>query len=199
MSRFFGLTGGIGSGKSTVALMFGELGVPLLDLDHVGKLVMQDNPCLLEKLVAAFGSAILDAHGHLNRQQLAHIAFQTAQQTQQLNQLLHPLIQAYEQRWRAQQTACFAIIEASVLIESNGVQRMDGLIVVSADEHQRKERVLKRGKQSASVFAQIIQRQCDDVMRQQWADYTITNQTSLVELKCAVKLLFEQLMQGYTA
>jgi len=192
-----GLTGGIGSGKSTVASMFANLGIPVLDLDQVGRsLAMPGSPCL-RRLVDAFGEVILHADGTLDRSRLADICFAEADGTAQLNSIMHPLIKMEEQAWLGCQQAEYAIVEASVLIESGGVERMDAVVVVLADERLRLQRVLDRGKQDEAAFKRIIQRQCDDAMRRQAADYVIVNEAGLVDLHARVDSLHRALMQRF--
>ena len=195
MSLFYGLTGGIGSGKSTVAGFFDMLGVPTLDLDQVGKTLLAEDATLVEQLVASFGTSIVGNNNQLVPAELARIAFSSAENTQTLNGIMHPHILAYETRWRAKQTAVFCVIEASVLIESAGVSRMDGLIVLLADEELRKQRVLQRNKQSLAAFENIVAQQCDDGERIRLANYVLDNNDTLPRLEQEVVLLFNKLME----
>ncbi len=192
--RTVALTGGIGSGKSTVAKMFADMAVPVLDLDAVGRELL-DSPKIQSALVDAFGSDIQNEQGGIDRNLLAARAFCDAEQTARLNAILHPEILAFEQQWLKRQTAPYVIIEASVLLESGGVSRMDGLIVVLANQALRKKRVLTRGKQGEAIFNQIIERQCDDNMRHKHADYILHNDGSLESLQQKVMQLSELLMK----
>jgi len=195
MTQFYGLTGGIGSGKSTVASIFSNLGVPILDLDQVGKDIIDEEPIVLKQLVQTFGSDILNVDCTLNRKKMASLVFSSTKKTKALNALLHPLIQKREQRWREQQTAPFAIIEASVLIESGDYDRMDGLIVVLAPLALRKNRVLVRGQQDTCLFDKIIDRQCSNSKRKTVANYLIANDSSVKNLNHTVSMLYQQLVQ----
>ncbi|PCI44337.1 MAG: dephospho-CoA kinase [Proteobacteria bacterium] len=192
MTRAIALTGGIGSGKSTVAKMFADMEIPVLDLDAVGRELL-DSPKVQAALMHAFGTDIQTSQGHIDRKTLAARAFCDADKTARLNAILHPEIAAYEQQWLKKQHASYVIIEASVLLESGGVSRMDGLIVVLADQSVRKKRVLMRGKQNEAMFNQIIERQCDDNMRHKHADYILHNDGSLQALQQQVVQLSEQL------
>lgn len=195
--HLIGLTGGIGSGKSTAARMFSELGVPVLDLDQVGRsLAMTDDECL-GQLVAAFGKKILRADHSLNRKALAMHCFSDADETARLNAIMHPLIRQQEDQWLSQQQSDYVIIEASVLLESGGAKRMNVVIVILADESIRLQRVLARGHQNEMEFSSILARQCDDSLRMQMADYVIENNGSLEQLRKQVLTVQKSLQQSY--
>jgi dephospho-CoA kinase len=197
--HLIGLTGGIGSGKSTVAAMFSEFGVPVLDLDQVGRrLATTDDECL-GRLVAAFGKKILQADGNLNRKALAMHCFSDADETARLNAIMHPLIRRQEEDWLSRQQSDYVIIEASVLLESGGAKRMNAVIVILADESIRLQRVLARGYQNEMEFRSILARQCDDNMRIQVADYVIKNNGSLQQLRKHVLTVQRSLQQSHGA
>lgn len=183
-----GLTGGIGSGKSTVATIFSGLGTPVLDLDMVGQQVTASNPEALAALVKAFGQEILDGD-RLNRKRLADICFPSREKTEQLNGILHPLIWQQMADWREEQRAAYVIIEASALIESGGCDRMEATIVVMADLAVRKLRVLSRGRQTAPSFESIVKIQCSDEERIGHADFIIHNDGAVEMLKEKVERL----------
>jgi len=193
MSRAIGLTGGIGSGKSTAAKMFLELGVPVLDLDKVGR-EMLNQQHVREQLRKAFGESICDLDGSIERRSLATLAFKDAVNTQKLNDILHPAIRAYEAAWLSQQSSYYVVIEASVLLESGAGDRMDGIVVVLADEVIRQARVLARGEQDKTIFDAIIRRQCNDEVRLNAADYVLQNDATLEHLKAQVESLHMKLL-----
>jgi len=197
--KFYGLTGGIGAGKSTVASMFARQGIPVLDLDKVGHKLLQEDATLQQQLMLVFGDNIL-VNGNIDRKTLAHQAFQSEKHTQQLNQIMHPAIVRYEKQWRKSVTArsksTFAIIEASVLIESGGVSRMDALIVVLANKHIRQQRVAERQNYDALTFDNIIKQQTNDEVRKQQADMVIENNKGLTCLKEQVLHLYQKLNNG---
>lgn len=188
-----GLTGGIGSGKSTAAAMFSEMGVPVLDLDRVGRSLAETDADCLGQLVAAFGEEILQADGRLDRRSLARHCFASAAETERLNAIMHPLIRQEENRWVKRQQADYVMIEASVLLESGDAGRMDALVVILADEKLRLQRVLARGDRSQDEFASIAARQCSDAERRLMADYVIDNNGSLQQLRQRVQALHQML------
>ncbi|HKI59902.1 MAG TPA: dephospho-CoA kinase [Mariprofundaceae bacterium] len=191
-----GLTGGIGSGKSTVASMFAALGVPVLDLDEVGRRVTAPGSDGLEALVLQFGHKILDGD-QLNRRKLAEISFACSEKTAQLNNIVHPLIWQEEESWRCQQHAPYLLIEASVLIESKGYDRMDHLVVVMADLAIRRERVLQRRGMNEPLFESIIDRQCDDADRLRLADDIVENNSDIESLQANVESLHLRLTERF--
>ncbi|MDQ6955317.1 MAG: dephospho-CoA kinase [Mariprofundaceae bacterium] len=193
--RVIGLTGGIGSGKSTVADMFAEIGVPVLDLDAVGHALL-DEPRVQTALLVTFGASIQNKQGAIDRRALAAQAFANPQQTKALNAIMHPEILRREQAWITKQSVPYVMIEASVLLESGGVDRMDGLIVVIANEKLRKLRVLSRGKQNEAMFERIKQRQCEDAMRYKYADHILKNEGTLESLNKQVLSLSQELYRA---
>lgn len=192
-----GLTGGIGSGKSTVAKIFSEFEIPVLDLDEVGKR-LTSQPDHLAILVNTFGDRILREDGSLDRCELARICFSDAEKTKRLNQIMHPPIWDEAEAWLARQHACYALIEASVLIESGGVSRMDDVVVVVADENIRRERILASRDMDAASFDAIVQRQCNDDARCATAGYVICNNADLSALHTKIDILHHQLMKKYS-
>ena len=168
--------------------MFSNLGMPVLDLDLVGQQVTASNPEALAALVKAFGREILDGD-RLNRKRLADICFPSREKTKQLNDILHPLIWQEMSDWTEEQNAAYVIIEASVLIESGGYDRMEATIVVMADLSLRKQRVLSRGEQTAASFESIVKMQCSDEERRRHADFIIHNDGTVEALKEKVESL----------
>jgi len=193
--RRIGLTGGIGSGKSTVASMFAEMGVPVLDLDQVGRELLAPGSKALQQIAEAFGDFCLLPDGSLDRKALAAHCFADAARTESLNAIMHPLIWQAEEQWLVKQQTPWVIIEASVLLESGGLKRMHAVIVVMAEERVRLQRVIQRGWQSEDEFYAILKRQCQDKQRREQADYLIDNNASLQSLRDQVSALYELLQQ----
>ncbi len=173
--------------------MFSTLGVPVLDLDMVGRQLTTSNPEALAALVKAFGREILDGD-RLDRKRLANICFPSRKKTEQLNGILHPFIWQEMAGWIEEEKAAYVIIEASVLIESGGCDRMEATIVVMADLAVRKQRVLSRGKQTALSFESIVKMQSSDEERRRHADFIIHNDGTAEMLKEKVESLHGLLM-----
>jgi len=192
-----GLTGGIGSGKSVVASMFAALGVPLLDLDDAGRQLLHSEPSIIDKLVAGFGSSVRLPSGELDRGRLAELAFASQAATRRLNAIMHPLIRQEEDRWVSRQNGPYCLVEASVLIESGGANRMDAVVAVLADLAVRQQRVLQRGSPAIALFGSIVKRQCDDDERLAVSDYVIVNNGSLAELEAEVLSVHQRLLERF--
>jgi len=188
LPAIIGLTGGIGSGKSSVASIFLMLEVPVLDLDRVGEQIIDSSPDILPALVQAFGYEILDGD-MLNRKRLAEICFSSRDKTELLNSILHPLIWQEMDSWVKKQKQTYVIVEASVLIESGGCDRMDATVVVMAELPARRQRVVSRGDQTGAVFDNIVKLQCSDDERRSHADFTIYNDSNVESLELDVKAL----------
>lgn len=188
-----GLTGGIGSGKSTLAGIFAGLGVPVLDLDALGRELHSDADCRTA-LLQVFGKDILDASGVVDRAALGRICFADEGKMAQLNAIMHPRIRQRETAWVAVQQAPYVLIEASVLIESGGVARMDAVVVVLADVEVRRQRVLQRPGMDGNRFDDIVARQCSDMMRREVADFVVDNNAGLDTLRQSALNLHQQLL-----
>jgi len=188
-----GLTGGIGSGKSTLACMLEKQGVPVLDLDALGRDLHKDAECRAA-LVAAFGDGILDASGAVDRAALGRLCFADAEKTAILNSIMHPRIWQREEEWLTVQQAPYVLIEASVLIESGGASRMDAVVVVLANEKARRQRVILQRGMDEKQFKAILARQCDDDARREAADFIVENNADLSALQQSAAGLHRQLL-----
>lgn len=194
----FGLTGGLASGKSTVALMFQKLGAKVVDADKIAREVLEPGQLAYEKVIAAFGSQILQRSisGALviNRHQLAEIVFADSNARETLNAITHPEIskRSIEQLslWAAQ-GASFIIYEAALLVETRRYQTLDGLIVVDLSEELQLKRAMARGL--TQLQAQVrIQAQASRVTRRAVATWVIDNSGSLAETEQQVNAIFRQ-------
>jgi len=195
-----GLTGGIGSGKSTVAQMFAGLAVPVLDLDQLGRDIVSPGSKGLKELISTFGDRFLQPDGCLNRSALAEYCFTDADRTARLNAVMHPLIREAEAQWLKKQSvkSPYAVIEASVLLESGGATRMNVVLVVLADEQLRCQRVLARGDRDVEQFKAIVARQCTNDERRRMADIIIENNNSINALKESVLKLHEGFLKRFS-
>lgn len=174
MTKIIGLTGGIGSGKTTVAKQFEALGVPVYIADLEARKIMELSSTL-QKITAEFGDSILDSQ-KLNREKLANIVFQNPQKLQKLNSIIHPLVKEHFQNWvQKNKEAAFVIKEAAILFESGSYKDCDKIIAVTAPLEIRIKRVLKRDNSDYESVMKRVENQWTDEMRIAKSDYIIEN------------------------
>ena len=174
MSIMIGLTGGIGSGKSTVAAMFATLGIPVFNADEQAKLIMQNSPIIKEKLIAQFGAAIYEG-GQLQKEQLATIVFNDPYQLQLLNAIVHPVTIQAAKDWAVQQQAPYVIKEAALIFESGAAEGLFKVIGVTAPLTIRKHRVMQRDGISKDQVEARMRNQISDTIKMRLCDYVIHN------------------------
>lgn len=174
MSIMIGLTGGIGSGKSTVAAMFATLGIPVFNADEQAKLIMQNSPIIKEKLIAQFGAAIYEG-GQLQKEQLATIVFNDPYQLQLLNAIVHPVTIQAAKDWAVQQQAPYVIKEAALIFESGAAEGLFKVIGVTAPLTIRKHRVMQRDGITKNQVEARMRNQISDTIKMRLCDYVIHN------------------------
>jgi dephospho-CoA kinase len=176
-----GLTGGIGSGKSTAAKIFALLGVPVYDADAASKRLYHTDSALKAALQTHFGTDIYVA-GTLDRQKLAAIVFNDPRQLELLNKLVHPPTIQDAQLWMQRQTAPFVIKEAALLFESGSAAGLDYVIGVFAPKALRIQRVMHRDNITREEVLARMNRQIDETIKMRLCDFRLTNdeQTLLI-------------------
>ena len=173
-----GLTGGIGSGKSTVARMLADEGFPVVDADQIAREIMEPGSPVLAEVADVFGADLIDNTGALNRAELARRAFASTEQTAKLNAITHPAIRAESnRRFAAAEAAgeCAVIYDMPLLVDLGLDEEMDLTVVVDVDVDERVRRLVeKRGLAEPDARARIAQ-QVDDATRLAAADVVIDN------------------------
>ena len=169
-----GLTGGIGSGKSTVAEIFSKLGISVYNSDIRAKALYTESKALREKMILNFGSGIY-LGTEINRKKLASIVFADKSKLTLLNSLVHPLLQLDFEQWKAEQSSDYVIREAAILIESGAYKTCDKVIVVTANKELRIKRVTLRDSASNTEVEQRVNNQLSDEERLKYADFEILN------------------------
>lgn len=176
--KIIGLTGGIGSGKSTVARSLQEHGFPIVDADLIAREIVEPGQPALAELAKEFGEDILNADGSLDRGLLASRAFTTKDTTQRLNNITHPRINQRTQELfdEARENGAEAIIYDMPLLIDKGLHKdMDATIVVHAAEHVRLERLTTKRGLDVDDVRRRINAQIDDETRKQYADILLDN------------------------
>ena len=169
-----GITGGIGSGKSTVCRMLSERGVALYDADSRAKELMSTSESLRRALIENFGEETFTASG-LNRAYLAERVFHNAEQLRLLNSLVHPAVIADFEAWADEQEGKYVVFESAILFEAGLENRVDVVVAVMAPESLRVERVMARDGHSKEQVLARIKNQMSDDERSDRAKYSIVN------------------------
>ena len=188
-----GLTGGIGSGKSTVAAMFAKLGAVVIDADAISRELVEPGQPALHALVDEFGEGIIAPDGSLRRSELARIAFQDPTATQRLNAIMHPLIRAEtERRLAAAGDSDVVLYDMPLLFETGQEQLVDVVVVVDVPEELQVSRAVGRGLDEEDVRRRM-QVQVSRSMRVTEADFVIDNSGSRRDTERQVRGIWNQL------
>ena len=194
----YGLTGGIGAGKSTVASIFQEYGIPVVLADAVGREVASKGSDGLAEIVKSFGPDVLDSNGELNRGKLGTLIFNDPDRRRELEGILHPRVRDRSQQlFRDLEQAGNKIVvyESALLYETQRHTEMRGVILVTASEEQRVARVRSRDGSDEEAVRKRVQAQMDEEEKRGLADYIVENNGDLDDLRGSVGSLIKQLLQ----
>ncbi len=169
-----GITGGIGSGKTTVARIFEVLGIPVYYADDAAKRIMSEDELLKAAIIGHFGKEAY-IKGQLNRQYLGDIVFKDKQKLAILNSLVHPATIRNSKTWMQKQTAPYAIREAALIFESGVQAQLDYIIGVSAPLELRMQRAMKRDNLSRQQISERMDRQINETIKMRLCDFIIIN------------------------
>ena len=171
-----GITGGIGSGKTTVCKFFEFLGVPIYYADSKAKELMQKDASLISSIRSLFGDESYDSNGVLNRPYLANKVFNDEEQLKKLNAIVHPAVFMDTAKWMDEHKGSrYTLYEAAILFESGNYKMFDKTITVFAPESLRIKRVMERDKVSEKEVRSRMSKQMDDTKKVALADYVIHN------------------------
>ena len=170
-----GITGGIGSGKSTVCRVFLAFGIPVFEADKIAKDLMNANEEIREKLANLFGATVYLPDGVVDRKYLAGIVFNNPSLLEQLNSIVHPVVRQTFFDWCDKQKSPYIIHEAAILFESGFYKMMDKTITVVTNENERIQRVMKRDGLTLELVKERIRNQWSDKERIKLADFVIGN------------------------
>ena len=194
--KVFGLTGGIGSGKSTAAALFRERGVPIVDADELAREAVAPGSAGLAEVLAAFGPQIVAGDGSLDRKQLGALVFADAEARQRLNAITHPIVRRLSQeRFLAldQQGVTLAGYDVPLLFEVGLDAALRPIVVVTARETTQLERIMARDDISEPAARERIGAQLPLADKQKRADYVLYNNGTLAALAAQVDALLEKL------
>lgn len=192
MTKIIGLTGGIGSGKTTIANYFKSLGIPVYIADDEAKKIMQ-LPDIIASLKESFGDEIFN-NNILNTEKLANIVFNNPESLNALNKIVHPAVKKHFELWLlSHKNAPFIIKEAAILFESGSYKYCDKIITVNSPLETRIKRVMERDKVTREDVLKRINNQWSDEQRISKSDFIIKN-TSLEDTKKQVNEIFNLLI-----
>ena len=173
-----GITGGIGSGKTTVCHMFEALGIPVYYADDQAKWLISNDEALKESIVGLLGNSAYTASGAYDRTYVASIVFRDAEKLKALNALVHPAVETHSRRWHEEQCrtgAPYTLKEAALMVESGSHRQLDRLIVVTAPDGLRIRRVMKRDGISEEQVRARMAHQLPENEKLALADLVIRN------------------------
>ena len=190
---YLGLTGGIGSGKSTAARMFADLGATVIDADAIAKEVLEPGQLGHESIVNKFGDEILDSSGNVDRSALAAKVFENSAELKELEDIVHPAVASKVLEIRESLPAGITVIyDTPLLVEKKLQDQFDQVVVVLAPEPLRTQRLIDRGLAERDIAARMSKQASDD-QRRAVANFVIDNSGSLAQLRAQVQNVWNQI------
>jgi len=172
--KIIGLTGGIGSGKTTVSNMFRDLGIPVYIADDEAKKLMNTSKVIRRKLIELFGAQAYE-NNELNRTYIASKIFNDDSYLKKMNAIIHPSVAVHFKKWLQKQTAKYVIKEAAIIFEHNMQSQYDSIITVIANKDKRIDRILKRDNTTREKIMAIMKHQLSDEEKAKLSDFVIIN------------------------
>ncbi len=188
-----GLTGGIGSGKTTVAAMFEDLGIAVYNSDKEAKRLMNEDPGLRNAIKTLFGERAYQ-NNTLNRKLLAEKAFKDKELLIALNKIVHPAVREDFKTWVEQQEGQYVIQEAAILFENGGYKGLDKMILVTAPKKVRIARIKQRDDLTEKAILERMQHQWPDKKKKELSQYVIKNK-NLEDTRKQVRNIHDQILQ----
>ncbi len=182
-----GITGGIGSGKTSVCRVFSVLGIPLFSADQEAKDIMDNEKGIINKINAIAGKNLY-INGELDRMELASLIFNDKTLLEKVNSLVHPIVFDHFKTWEMEQSAPYVIMEAAILFESGASRLVDRIATVVAPVDERISRVIARNNLSREQVIERIQNQMDDESRIKQSDYVIRNSDSDMIIPAIIRI-----------
>jgi dephospho-CoA kinase len=190
-----GLTGGIASGKSTIAQRFAELGIPVIDADVAARDAVAPGATGLAQVIKRFGSGVVAANGELDRRALRQLIFHDPTSRQALEAILHPLIRAAMENSAERAVGPYVVMAIPLLVESGARGRVDRILVVDVDEAVQLQRVQARDGASLDQARAILASQASRAARLAAADDVLLNSGTVTDLRQAVDRLHESYLR----
>lgn|SRR5690554_1621157 len=177
-----GITGGMGSGKSTVCNIFRNLGVPIFTADDEGKRLLNEDPTTRKQVIEMFGRDMYTSEGLIDRKRMGQLVFNSPVDLEKLNGIIHPKVkQAFESWAELHYQKPYVIKEAAILFETGYYQDLDKVVNVFAPREQRMQRIVKRDESSVEDVKRRMRFQFSDDERNELADFIILNEDGMQE------------------
>ncbi len=170
-----GITGGIGSGKTTVCKLFELLGVPIYSADDESKKLLDEDKNVKAQILDLFGKEIVDDSGYVDRKKLAGIVFKDKGQLEKLNAVLHPAVGLHFENWLKKQNTPYVLKEAAILFESGAYKQVDKVILITAPVELKVQRTMKRDSVSKEEVERRIALQLSDEEKIKRSDFVVRN------------------------
>jgi dephospho-CoA kinase len=190
-----GITGGIGSGKTTVCQVFETLGIPVFYADRAAKYLMENDAMLVDNIKLLFGAGVYQG-GKIDREKVSSIVFNKPDILERLNAIIHPATIRYGQQWMLKQTAPYAIKEAAIFFESGSYKDMDIMIGVSAPQTLRIWRTIGRDQITQEKVLERISNQMDEEEKMKRCDFVVINDDKTAILPQVLQLHKELLQKA---
>tara|TARA_B100000963_G_C22466894_1_gene598296 strand:- start:318 stop:914 length:597 start_codon:yes stop_codon:yes gene_type:complete len=189
-----GLTGGIGSGKSAAGKYFVELGIDVIDADHVSRNILDENTKAKDLFIKNFGESFLDQNNNINRDLLRTEIFINKDKKDKLESIIHPIVRKEITEFINQSDSIYKIIMVPLIYETNSKDFYDKIIVIDSDESNQLERARQRDNKSKEDIINIINNQASREQRNSIADMIILNNSTLDDLKNQVVKIHQKLL-----
>ena len=190
---YLGLSGGIGSGKSTVAKILADLGAVVIDADVIAKEVLEPNQAGYQRVIEVFGESILDSDRRIDRKKLAELVFQNSDELAKLEAIVHPAVIARVAQIRnSLPESTVVVYDTPLLFEKNLQGQFDKVLIVVTDSEHRKARLIERGLEITDIEARIAN-QATDAQRRSVSDFLIENNGSPEQLHDQVTKVWQQI------
>ncbi|MEK6773692.1 MAG: dephospho-CoA kinase [Bdellovibrionota bacterium] len=197
--KWIGLSGGLASGKSTVANFLRRKGFSVLDADQIAKDVLQNGTLGLQKVVETFGKDLIGSDGELNRQKMAQVVFNSPSDLQKLEAIVHPLVQAKVKETRKkleEKGTKIAFYDVPLLFEKNLQSQFDATVLVSCSETLQRSRMKSRNRWSDEEIEARLKAQLPLAKKEKLAKFIIHNNSDLDQLETQVELLLKSLQKN---
>lgn len=182
-----GVTGGIGSGKTSVCRVFSVMGIPVFSADPVAREIMENDDSVIMRINSIVGKNLY-INGNLDRMQLAALIFNDSALLEKINSLVHPVVFDHFNRWEKEQTSPYSIMEAAILFESGASKLVDKIASVVAPAEERIARVIVRNTLTREQVIARMRNQIDDETRMKLSDYVIHNSENDMIIPAILKI-----------